>query len=61
MAAKKKDKVKKEPVETWHANAFCLNCLLPLEIAIPAGVRIEEADCCNCRVRGTLKFIRKLS
>jgi hypothetical protein len=42
---------KKVDQQRYEAIVYCNNCMHVKEVRVPIGLRIDEGDCTNCRVR----------
>lgn len=64
LLREKKERQEKELAEKnkkYSATVYCRNCQHVNNILIPAGMALEQGDCVNCRTRGYLLFVRKIS
>lgn len=48
---------KEEANKRYDARVYCTNCKKVAYVSIPPGVKIEDGDCTNCRVRKCLLLV----
>lgn len=48
---------KEEAEKRYSTSVYCTNCKRVSNVSIPPGLKIEDGDCTNCRVRKCLLIV----